>query len=542
MLVRQWMSSVVLLAGLLTGCPHTSPGAGGGSDAGFAAGGAGAGDGGSTDALSGYRAMATADCGWMARCGLIASAQVADCATGLLRHYTGQYLLPQYSSFAVSGVEACVSAFDSRSCTDPFWYYDLPQECFALGAKATVKTGETCAFSPYECASPLDSCTGTTCPRTCQTVPQGANGQPCRRGEAESQCDSGLFCNGQFVCEPKKPVGASCRDRWDASSECLSGECGAIGSDGVGTCAVLPGAGLACSASGSCTEGTFCGSNFVCAPKRGVGEVCDPARGNQCARPLWCGGGICRQPGHIGSACAGSSECASPTRCDAILRSCQALTEVPAGGQCTGGSRDCEPGVKCVGERTQPDGGVGSLGVCTVPTPGSPCDGSDECPDRTFCDATRRCAPAVTGSPCARSGNCQTADYCGSTRTCAPRFASGALCEEGYEGATCLVATERCVSGATDAVARCRPLGGVGAACGSILGCQPFLPCMNGRCREAGHLGQPCYFPEEAGCFEGACVDGVCVGPLPAGRRCTDFKDCDSEICIDGACRAAACE
>jgi hypothetical protein len=358
--VRRWLFFVSVLAGVVTGCTPTSSGAHDGGATDLASGDGGGGDGRLSEALAGLRAMTTAYCGWMARCGLIAQSQADDCASGIIRDYAHPPLLPQHSSFVVSGVEACVRAFDTRVCAEGFWVSDLPPECHLLlnSARAAVTTGGPCGFSSYECASPLDSCTGMTCPRTCQTVPRGGAGQPCRRdAESEAECDSGLFCNDLLLCEPRKPPGAPCRDR--RTSECLSGYCDAI-LEATGKCLAGSDAGTACGSPG-CTEGTFCGEGSICTPVKGADQACRVGSSDECALPLWCNGGFCRQRGSVGAACRTESACASPTHCDSVLRSCQEYTTVATGAQCTDDTRSCIPPARCVGERSNSDGGVGTL-------------------------------------------------------------------------------------------------------------------------------------------------------------------------------------
>lgn len=513
------------------GTGGSSGGLGGGSGGG--SGGTGGGTGGfggggsSTDALTGYRAVAASYCAWYARCGNLSQAQVADCTAYFLISFVGSAASEaQLLNYSLPGADACARAFDTLACTG-----STPTECSAVsyGGVGVVATGGACIASSEECASTNDGCLGTTCPRTCQTTAQGGNGQPCRRAMGSVACDSGLFCNDLTVCEAKRLAGAACAPYGNA--QCQSGLCENQ------LCVALPTAGAACrSTYPRCSPGTWCSSN-VCLASKTAGLAC-AGYSDECLAPLQCISGSCATPAGVGAPCRSYSSCQPDLACDSILRTCQERVPVQTGGQCTNDARYCTSPSVCLGERANPDGGVGTLGTCTVPQLGGLCSSTGECPDRSFCDATSHCVTSVTGSACSYSSrHCPTSDYCSSTNTCAPRFATGAQCDS-MEQDSCLVVTDHCVTGAGDAVQRCRPVANQGGACGEDYGCAALLRCLNNVCSQVGHIGQAC---SSSGCLEGACSDGGCIAPQPVGQPCRGYGECASGVCVSDTCRATAC-
>ena len=510
------------------GTGGSSGGLGGGSGGGTgggAGGGTGGFGGGGSDALNGYRAVAASYCGWYARCGSLSPSQVTDCTAYFLASFVGSANSEaQLHNYSLPGADACARAFDSLACGG-----STPTECNGVpyGAGGAVTTGGACIASSSECASINDVCGGATCPRTCQPSPQGGNGQPCRRS-GTTTCDSGLFCNDQTICEAKRLAGAVCAPYW---GQCQSGLCENQ------LCVALPAAGAACrSAYPRCGPGTWCSSN-VCTASKASGQSCIGYT-DECLAPLQCISGSCATPAGVGAPCKGFSSCQSNLTCDQILRTCQERLPVQTGGQCSNDARYCASPSVCLGERTNPDGGVGQLGSCAIPQLGGMCSSTGECPNRSFCDATSHCVTSTTGSACSySSSHCSTSDYCGSTNTCAPRFATAAQCDS-TELDSCLVPTDRCVIGATDPALRCRPVASVGGACGQDDGCAPLLRCIQNVCSQVGHIGQAC---SSLGCLEGACSDGGCIAPQPVGQPCRGYTECASGVCINDTCRATAC-
>lgn len=500
-----------------------SGGGGGGSGTGGSGGGGSGGGGGAAgiDALRGYQIIFEANCRHLARCGSLSQSSIADCVTSSLRQLAqGALSEAQLHNFTIWGTEACARSLDAKSCSSSGAPACIEALTSTLGA---VQTGGACMNNSAECQSPLDSCAGATCPKTCQTVPQGGIGQPCRRA-TWADCESGLFCNEQDICEAQRASGAAC----EGPLQCQSGGCQNR------ACLALPGVGMPCRSTWpTCTRGSYCDSSSgLCTALKGSGAPCSA---DECASGLACSSGFCRMPGGVGSVCGDSSSCVEGLRCDDVLRTCQKVVSVQTGGQCADAHR-CQWPEVCVGPRINPDGGVGQLGTCAVPQLGGACSHTFQCPESSFCDPSSHCAPSSVGSPCSGSEYCRTADYCGSTATCTPRFATGAQCDARHVD-SCLATSDRCVAGANDPVLRCRPLAGVGSPCAGNSSCLTLLRCVNKICVAMGNVGGPC----SGLCFTGACVGGTCVPPLPTGRPCTGYTECQSGICIDGTCRDAVC-
>lgn len=493
---------------------------GGGGSGGGLGGGLGGGTGGGASFTQTYREVFTAYCDYLIRCGDITAAQRTDCID-FYSPYVGASLpsATQLEHIAFTPetaaiLETCRTTLATASCGD------RSSICNGLGSPdvvGTVPTGGACINNSLECASPADSCVGSTCPRQCRTVATGVLGAPCPRSD---DCEAGLFCDSDDTCQALKAGGSTCR----FSSECQSGRCD------TGVCATPIPIGSACSFSTPCVSNAYCSG--TCMARKALGAMCSGFT-NECAEPNACINGVCAAPGGVGALCRSSFECRSDLSCDDVLRTCQNFRGVDAGQPCTDWAVYCNDS-SCIGAVVNPDGGVGTFGMCGTRSIGSGCSSHYQCPRASFCDATRHCAAANAGTGCSSDSNCRATDYCAATQTCAARFSSGAECDSNV-GSSCAEPTQRCFATPTDSIPKCRPPGAAGAPCVDSNGCGSFLlACINQVCTNVGHVGQPCFGGR---CVNAACTsDGGCVAPQAVGSSCNGYGDCQSQTCFENVC------
>jgi len=118
---------------------------------------------------------------------------------------------------------------------------------------------------------------------------------PAGEGAFEARCESDGECQQAYRCQMADDMQMRCLDQPTAGEACsMSGDCGA-GSycGGAGTCVALPAAGQACSSTASqggliCAPGSAC-ANGVCTAGAMLGMPC----GVTCAAGLTCEGGFC---------------------------------------------------------------------------------------------------------------------------------------------------------------------------------------------------------------------------------------------------------
>jgi len=118
---------------------------------------------------------------------------------------------------------------------------------------------------------------GDACSATCTTSAEGndracnvfatstANPQP--GGTVSCYTNDGLYCNGNYVCQPLAAIGSSCT----ASGVCISS---AYCDFTTNRCAAKGALGASCSDAFSCGDGMYCTTAQVCAAKKAAGATC----------------------------------------------------------------------------------------------------------------------------------------------------------------------------------------------------------------------------------------------------------------------------
>lgn len=456
----------------------------------------------------------------------------------------------------------------------------LGADCIGNLVRPASATGQGCV-QDGDCKDPNTGCGGANvCGRVCQAA-GGAN-QPCRSG---SVCETGLFCDATSTCVAKKSAGSSCSSstHCDANSYCdlnqqrcialpVSGQtCGtgfpkcastAYCDTTVNTCKSYATVGQACS-SASCGPDLYCNYSVtpaVCAARKAGGQTC--SSGGEC-QSYRCENNVCFTPGTLTQPCKRFDDCQSGLTCDDVTRSCeQPQSQLPAGAACTQSARYCEYQLKCKDVAENPDGGVGTAGICAQPAVGDRCAYHSDCPTASHCagsdggQSSGTCATSTLGSWCGETYNCQAAHFCrqppldaGAAPTCAARLAAGAVCDTDENG--CAPPNHCVQSGPT--TASCAPLGGQGATCYGVSGppgaggCKLTYECVNGKCEAAGLAGQRCL---NESCLEGACVGmnrdagipGTCGSRLTDGAACKSYNlDECAGFCDEKTSSCASC-
>jgi hypothetical protein len=268
-----------------------------------------------------------------------------------------------------------------------------------------------------------------------------------------------------------------------------------------------------------CGPGVFCEAGSACAIAEG--EVC----GRCTSAPLE--GEACLFLGDDGRpGCWGHGFCVEG-RCRA---------RAPVEGEPCSVLGECEEGLDCVGFESRE-----ASGRCeVVHHEGDACDGDRllSCGEWSQCRGGT-CVSALSigklGGPCLTIDDCH-GGFC-EDGTCATRRALGAACSftaPCLEPYTCI--DEVC----TEPPAACA--GDVGDVCTGSFQCGLGQICLQGspsRCvMQTGREGQACVEPNY--CVEGQCVDDVCV-LVADGTPCAYGSECESLLCTDGECVAAAC-
>ena len=358
-------------------------GGGGAGDGGAGSGGSGGASGEELPPASGPEVGPYADfvtarahsyCTWLARCGVVAAADEADCESAETAEVSSAPA-PYSVDDGITAGRATLDATATKACTD------------ALDAAG-------CS------ARDLDAV------RTaCLAVVKGSvtTGIGCR---ADFECSGGWCANVALgcgaVCRPFATAGGDCTAApCDTASYCSSGHCVA---DGISA--------AACDLARPCAAGLVCRGLIPGSP----GST-----------------GSCGAIAKAGESCATSDECALGLYCASGTLKCAA--RVADGAQCTDIDA-CVTGKSCVGLAYAHGVSVGKPGACgAFLDAGAACDPTADdsgCAVDTACGKTSKTCDAVgaAGSACPTSG-CRDGLYCDGNSTCQPLVAYGAGCNAG---------------------------------------------------------------------------------------------------------------
>lgn len=399
---------------------------------------------------------------------------------------------------------------------------------------------------------------------------------------SSSQCDDGVFCNGEEFCKdgtchPGDIV--VCDDGVRCTEDlCMGAGCTYLPSNEA--CPVIGGEVGRCDPRNGCQYPT-CDTSTTCAPE-GC-ETTECLSDGTCVRQTSCvAGEICCAGRCLDGGCDDGNSCTSDwcnedpsslTRLgcvnDAISGACEdgnacTVEEVCALGTCGGGrARTCDDGNPCTTDRCDAvlgcqfspddrpydDGNACTIGercVAGVLTPGTanPCDDGVACttdtcrgdgcahtPSNTLCTATAggMCNP-VTGcqypsgcnaATCFAVG-CETASCVGDTCTRTP------TCVE--DGNPCTTAT--CTGSTCTQAFNTAP-------CSDGDACTTGDACSGGTCR----AGAPLACDDGNACTTERCMAGACTttGSAPDGTTCSDGNACSlGDRCSSGVCQSTS--
>ncbi len=554
-------------------CMSSSSGAG-------AAGGGTSGTGGGTSGTGTYGAFldgfANAYCAKVIECGQLPGGSTADCVA-VFRPYiarsTGSFgglatergVRIGASTLDAAKAQTCLSQLASATCngSSPMGNTSACNEVTRPAAAVNAACD-----SNADCSDRTTSCNGQPCMRRCTTG--GGQGEVCRSTSTGQACDAPFVCiDGRCATEPAPGTacGGAVSSNCGPNNQCRNGVCerlptlgqpcpnfvcaGATYCDSTRVCRDKKPIGQTCALSSDCTSDAFCRSS-VCTAKGTPGATC--RFDSECVDTTSCFEGTCRTRGAMAARCTRSQDCTSTLSCDDVLRTCQPYTStVPTGQPCTNSTQRCQSfAEECRNVVVNPDGGVGTRGLCGAPMVGDPCQFGSECAQAQYCDTiARTCQAAGASTPCSSDSNCRSTDFCasaGSNRACSPKIATGQPC---VETNSCAAQGDRCLLGADGGVGRCGAFPTLGQTCTSA--CAFPLACSNGTCVMAGHLGELCSPSSGTGCISGACQGpdggigytpaGRCVAPQPNGTRCDSDLGCQSGNCdrLGNSTCVAAC-
>lgn len=495
------------------------------------------------------------------------------------RPHLGECSRPTIAAlYATAPGMAAVGVAPEWPTCNPGPYEPPPQPACARVFSGASQTGDRCRHLA-DCAAEEDGCALSGCDGACK--PAGAVGEPCGR----TGCDPGLYCHSPTnTCEVAAPIGGEC----DLFREC---DAKVARCDwGTQRCVALPIEGEACLYGWLCSPGHYCNrqtGSDVCARASELNEPCDGY--GTCVPGLFCVSGTCVVPGNEGDSCSGFVGCRDDLRCDngvcvprlgeheacrqfvsdrdevflncrqcqleftcdSVFSTCERPRLASDGEPCTGIALGCRDDLICRGAWVNPDGGVGVPGRCEPKQVGAPCMSRSDCPNESFCNlpgdgGTGLCTQAFDGSPCVTSSECLSGQYCDQQTSCRALKDEGEACEvSGYFGST---TASSCRPELTCQRASAGPIcyrrRGVDESCDATMlePCLFPLACVDGRCKEAGHLGEACLARGE--CLEGYCrsdvsgVGGQCEQLRGEGETCTAPFECASRWCDDGQCMA----
>jgi hypothetical protein len=150
--------------------------------------------------------------------------------------------------------------------------------------------------------------------------------------------------------------------------------------------------------------------------------------------------------------------------------------------------------------------------------------------DVTFCGTCRRVVD--DGERCDIGAvACKRESRCNDDGICAARRKPGESCSP----------QDRCVLGAVCDGDVCRGPAyvGVGEACDFERRCPYASACLEGACRAAAELSEPCgpLIPCDSGfCRFDATNEGTCVELVAQGGACSRGEQCQTGVCIEGRC------
>ncbi len=301
----------------------------------------------------------------------------------------------------------------------------------------------------------------------------------CDNTPDDNACDNGFFCDGDEACDPVLDCQPGTAPDCDDGVSCTADAC----DETADACDNAPD-------DGACGNGVFCDGAETCDPVAGCQAGADPCPGEFCDEA----GGVCIE-------CLADGDCDDGLYCNG--------GETCAAGTCQAGTPPaCDDGIACTGdscnETTDACDFAPNNGLCDN---GSFCDGTETCDAVLGCQAGAPvvCDDAVgcTADSCDEAadacafapdhGACQNGAFCDGAEVCNP----AAGCEAG--GDPC--AGELCDEGG-DACVECL----VDGDCDDGLYCNGAETCAGGAC-QAG--SDPC---PGLGCDEGA---DVCTAASP---------------------------
>ena len=355
---------------------------------------------------------------------------------------------------------------------------------------------------------------------------------------ASSDCDPGFVCNAQ-VCGCDSDCGVP-----DQIGECVSGVLGCCAEDadcgpgltcspiGAGSCQPAPAPG-ACWKDADCGEGLLCEGAFACPCNA---DCAEPDQAGTCVAPLYgccqddggcegdlvCatfGAGSCLQSPAPGKCwkdgdCAPSEKCtgasACPCNADCADEDVQGTCEPKLEDGCCFSVDDCEGGMLCVGQGSDP-------GQCVESAAPGQCWSDADCGDGETCAGAVAVSclvntPSVPGH-CEKQTACQTIDPA-SFGVCAKVI--GVV----FDGAKCVTAS--------------------GCGCNDL--CDYVFETVDA-CQQACASADKCAGFEQPGCVEKGCPDGqkcdTNVGCVPSGCGCDPetgdimcTADCGGGTCV----------
>lgn len=527
-----------------------------------------------------WNEYATVYCSIAVNCGAAEASYVDNCVSNMNRAALAAEAKAQIAigtlSFDSAVATECLADFRAATtapkiCTEsvPIW---SPPCNRVWRLNHLMDSGSPCVDSSSSCKEETDVCAGPRCNQTCQ--PSGALGQPCTRWHS---CNPGYYCDkATQTCAMPLPAGSPCTTYHpcDSSSYCdmSRGLCMRLPVDGEPCASATPrcAPGAYCSNLGShatcranvplggtcgsvaCVPIAYCDGSSTCVARKTSGASC--AVGTECEENLICIAGGCATRSVEGGPCATRDDCRGDLTCDLVLRTCQPHKGVTEeGAPCTGHMLECVwhgdtvPEFRCDGVARNPDGGVGTMGVCRWPHLGDACTGSRGCPLRSYCDmpdggTSGVCRSSSLGTPCDSHAGCQPGQYCAQEH-CQTRGAKGTACTDSSECAETLT----CRLNPNDGSSACGDRGSSGSPCAGERDDQCKLPnlCIAGVCTPATIIGTPC--GSYGSCFTGLCqgrnpdagIPGMCGPYLEDGTPCLENSHCASQSCVKGVCVAA---
>lgn len=175
--------------------------------------------------------------------------------------------------------------------------------------------------SGYECKAGQRCETENQCPGVC--VPKSGASQPCRNS---GDCGSGLFCSERTgTCTPLVEVNAAC-DPAAGEFQCVEGSVCKDRKCAPYASIYSAAQGDSCDLLNRCRPGLVCamgGDANKCEPLAAVGGACKVAYPSQCPEGSFCTAnptmgkpdGVCEAAHADGASCSTNLECASPLRC-----------------------------------------------------------------------------------------------------------------------------------------------------------------------------------------------------------------------------------